>query len=484
MGARKGSAHADLIEKISSASPGDARDSIYDIYEVAGGAQAMLHPDWVGSALIVGGPGQGKTTLLQYVCQFHRARRLGKTGDYTTGETLDQVTSVIRVPFRIELRKYVEWAKTHTRVPRKRTKKAGSARRATGQEREWPTLEEFLAHEIRSRSGLPFTVKDFSTLVASEPVLLALDGLDEVAAVGDRDEVGRQAIDTQAGLEALGFDVVVLVATRPGAETARLWSASAFSRLHLLPLTPGQRLQYFHRWAAAARLDGEATDKLQRKLLSRQHELHVKELASTPMQLAILLHLLQRKGVLPEERTELYRHYIETFLDREQAHDKEPLLSEQRRLVVEVHQRLAWLLQAAVEEGRSSGSIGRVDLPRILREQLADRPQGLEFAQALFESFEARVMCLVERDGAFEFEVQSLREYFAAVYISDTAPARGGVPKDARLMELLARPYWSNVTRFLVGMWSPGEIKGLRYCFLDLMGRGRLSPDPPIGMRL
>jgi hypothetical protein len=36
----------------------------------AGAAQALLHPSWVDSTVIVGGPGQGKTTLLQFLCQY------------------------------------------------------------------------------------------------------------------------------------------------------------------------------------------------------------------------------------------------------------------------------------------------------------------------------------------------------------------------------------------------------------------------------
>ncbi len=35
-----------------------------------GAAQLLLHPRWHRSAVLVGGPGQGKSTLLQYLCQF------------------------------------------------------------------------------------------------------------------------------------------------------------------------------------------------------------------------------------------------------------------------------------------------------------------------------------------------------------------------------------------------------------------------------
>jgi hypothetical protein len=65
---------------------------------VTGSAQALLHPDWEGNALLVGGPGQGKSTLLQYICQFHRARMLGKTEYTGEAQSLGVLTDVVRWP--------------------------------------------------------------------------------------------------------------------------------------------------------------------------------------------------------------------------------------------------------------------------------------------------------------------------------------------------------------------------------------------------
>ncbi|MFZ1372205.1 MAG: hypothetical protein WAS01_00180 [Nostocoides sp.] len=480
VGALRGSGLDARFTSISNSAPGDAGPELRSTYAVSGGAQALLHPDWVGGALLVGGPGQGKTTLLQYVCQFHRARRLGKEGYTGDGHALKELTTKYRFPIRVELRAYVAWAKANLGTPGRKGNRRGGGRRevkAAEAAPKWPSLEQFLVQHVRDVGGLPFKFKDFTALVGTEPLLLALDGLDEVATLADREEVSRQVVATQAGLEQLCPDVVVLVATRPGAETSVLWSSTSFPQVHLLPLTQGLRLQYFQRWAAAARLGQEALDVLQEKLLSRQNELHVKELASTPMQLAILLHLLQRKGLLPEQRTALYSQYIETFLDREQGQGKEPLLDSQRKLIERVHEYLAWHLQSAVDEGSSVGSVRGEELLRLLREHLLDRPDGLAFTESLFASFEARVMCLVERQGSYEFDVQSLREYFAAVYIANTVPLHGA-PKNERLRSLLARPYWSNVTRFFVGTLSPGEVQGLRYTFLDVAGGGVLRVHP------
>lgn len=481
VGALRGSDLEPTLTAISETAPGDVAAEDRSTYAVTGGAQALLHPDWSGGALLVGGPGQGKSTLLQFVCQFHRARLLGKKDAYTgSRQELRDVTTRHRFPVRVELREYVAWAKASVKGPRGETRGRAARKAGKGDRKRsgaWPALEQFVANHIQEHSGgLSFDIKDLTSLVTTEPVLLALDGLDEVAALADREEVSRQILGTRNRLDAIGLDVVVLVATRPGAETASLWFSLDFPQLQLLPLTQGLRLQYFQRWADAADLRGVARDELQEKLLSQQHELHIKELASTPMQLAILLHLLQRKRRLPQERTALYSQYIQTFLDREEGQDKEPLLGEQRDLIERVHERLAWHLQSSVEEGSSSGSIGREDLRQLLRIQLMDQTDGLDFAQRLFDSFEARVMCLVEREGSFEFQIQSLREYFVAVHIANTVGLSGS--KDERLKALLARPYWTNVTRFFVGGLSPSEVKGLRYTLLDVAEDRTLGVHP------
>ena len=75
----------------------------------AGAAQALLHPSWTDSTVIVGGPGQGKTTLLQYLCQYHRARCLDRHEYSPIAAGLAPVTRVVRTPIKIELTDYAAW---------------------------------------------------------------------------------------------------------------------------------------------------------------------------------------------------------------------------------------------------------------------------------------------------------------------------------------------------------------------------------------
>lgn len=450
---------AEVIERIAAEHPGDPEALAgAGAKVVAGAAQALLHPDWRGNALLVGGPGQGKSTLLQYVCQFHRSRMLNRDSYTGDDQQLVQVTRATRVAIRLDLRRYAQWATAKATVGKNKTGKPADGP-------AWRSIEQYIVAEVKKGSGgREFTLEDLGTLVSTEPVLIALDGLDEVANIDQRLHVSDKIVETYARLKVDARDLVVIVATRPGATTSRLWSSRDFPRFTLQRLSQGLRIQYLRKWSAVAGLSGEATDKLQATFMDNQHVPHIRELASYPMQLAILLHLLYRRQLLPQQRTELYAEYLKTFLDREQTAEKEPLLADQRDTIVSVHAYLGWYLQTRAEEGAGAGSISRNELRRVLREHLEGQEYGQQFAERLFSAISTRVLCLVEREtDRFQFEVQSLREYFTALYIFQNAPPKGvGNSRDDCLDALLQRPYWSNVCRFFVGMFSKVEVRGIR----------------------
>ncbi|MBB1502502.1 HNH endonuclease [Propioniciclava sp. MC1683] len=466
-GCRKESPPADFLERLAKAHPGDLRPE--PGFVATGAAQALLHPGWTGNALIIGGPGQGKSTLLQYICQFHRARYLGRDEYSGDVQGLKPVTTTARIPVKIELRRYAEWSLNHDpRAP------LGSQR--------WLPIEVFLMEELNRGSGVhEINAEDFTHLVANYPMLIALDGLDEVANLEHRERTADEIAAMAGRLSPDAHDLTIIVATRPGHMQSRLLNSPLFPRFNLLTMSAGLRLQYLNRWIQVSELTDVQAQALRQTYLSHEELPHIRDLASYPMQFAILLHLLRDRGLFPKQRTELYAEYLKAFLDREETENKDPLVSSQRTVLMQVHAYLGWHLQAAAESSGDSGQLPRSALRGLLRSYFADQSSGLEFAEELFKSMESRVLCLVEREEGFQFEVQSLREYFAALYAHENADPRGKRNSRVACFEaMVKRPYWLNVCRFFVGMFTTIEIRGIHSTLQDLMDKA----DPGLATHL
>lgn len=466
---------AALLEELTAGATPDSEDSEpepYDLVGHAGAAQVLLHPKWVGSAVIVGGPGQGKTTLLQFLCQFHRARILGYENAYSpVAAGLAPVSDVVRTPLKVELSKYAQW---------RRELLAVDGNSSPGRSRTAPaTVESYLLDLVAERSGMQFNREAMTKVLASRPLLLALDGLDEIANLGEREEVADEIRDTRIRLEALGRDVIVLVATRPGHVGRPIWREQGFSPLFLGSLTPPLRMAYLQRWARSTKLLPAQVDDLKNTFVAGMSLGHVAELAGNPMQLAILLHLMQRRAVLPEKRTDLYARYIDVFWDRESEHS---LVAAKKELVLPFHKLLAWHIQTKIELKESDGTISRSDLKDLLTGYLQPRSQSPEVIDEIFASVTGRVLCLValDQDSAeFQFEVQPLREYFAAEHIYDMSPNdKPQNNRHATLGVLARRPYWSNVMRFFAGKFSPGETPSIIYMLRTLLRDPKIGEHP------
>lgn len=192
-----------------------------------------------------------------------------------------------------------------------------------------------------------------------------------------------------------------------------------------------------------------------RKLVEEKLKLpHLKELAKSPMQLAILISLLNTRGEsLPNKRTSLYDSYIDLFFNRES--EKNADIRDQRDLIINIHRYLAWVLHSEAETLKNNGRIEIQRLKNKLNTYLKSEGHPIDLADKLFSVMHERVCALVSRvQGTFEFEVQPLREYFCAKYLYDTAPycpagtEKNGTKPD-RFEALAKNYYWHNVLRFL-----------------------------------
>jgi len=411
-----------------------------------GGAAAYLLNTTAPFTLVRGAPGQGKSTLSQYVSQNHRAAFVPEA----LRPPRLSVLAHPRFPLRCDLSDYARWLSgadpwDPDDHPPKRGKKP------TGNQ---ATIECFLAAFMTYASGgLPVDAKAVQDLLDRVPSIVVLDGLDEVGSATARAKVVA-AID-QFVSRARSYDDPprVLVTTRPSAGELPEPSPQAFEVLALDALTPSQRAEYLRRWCAVRGIHGREGRTLRKNFNDRSTEPFIDELAGNPMQLTILLDLLHKHGLAtPTQRTELYDDYVELLMARE-ANKHPDVVRRHREELLEMIPFLGWYLQAHSEAATINARMTVAELKAAMRHFQSAYGNPPAVVDDLFLATSDRLWALTSKiEGTYEFEVLSLREYFAARYLyryaGEDQPA---FDRATVLQQLLRRPYWLNTVRFYAG---------------------------------
>ncbi|MGH3760512.1 NACHT domain-containing protein [Actinophytocola sp.] len=429
-----------------------------------GGAAAFLLSTNHPLTVVRGAPGQGKSTLGQYLCQVYRADFVPDDA-YRGGATPPTRVENPRVPIRVDLREYGTWLAGGDPF----ADDDDPPSKANRTERKQGSVEQFLVKLLHTRSGgLPVTVANVQDVLHRFPVLIVLDGLDEVALPRLRDRVVKEIDEFSARLGASLNVPQLIVTTRPNASGMAEPSPDTFETIALSGLSPKLRTVYLRKWTDALGIRGKDRRDLERTFHQRSAEPHIRALADNPMQLTILLYLIKKRGSsVPTARTELYTSYMETLLDREAA--KTPAVEEFRKDLEEVTSYLGWYLQSRAETTGNEGRLGIKALRKAILRYLVGVEKDTDMVDALFTGVTDRVWALSSRvQGTFEFDVQPLREYFAARFLNEFAGA--DLPefdKAAVLRQLVRRAYWHNTARFFTGFANPNELAGLVEALAD-----------------
>lgn len=451
--------------------------------KIVGSATLLLHPiiqketPWI---VLEGAPGQGKSTITQYLCQIYRMRLLGSEEvkkhlpeAYKDSEGLGVIpehhsNSHICLPFRIDLRDLASWLSGYNPF---------SSENKLSQSSSHKSLEEFLALLVNHHSGgLDFSAADLIAVVKRSPIFLVFDGLDEVADIEKRHEVVSTIHAGSRRLKGHALSLQVIVTSRPAAfANSPGLPESDFPRYYLDSLNKQLIDEYANKWMNAKKLDQRDRSEVKKILREKLDQPHLKDLAKNPMQLTILLSLIHNRGAsLPDKRTALYDSYVDLFFNREA--EKTPVVKKYRDLLLGIHKYIAWVLHAEAEQLGKNGSITQDELHSKIQIYLEEQGYEINLARELVTGALERIVALVSRvEGTYEFEVQPLREYFAARYLYETArhssPGMGSSGTKPDRFDAIARNfYWLNVTRFYAGCYDVGELPSLIDRLEDLIG--------------
>ena len=479
VGEGKDKAHRDLIRKVAAAqweddkrvkfSQSDVdREKVVDLFvdvtadrvhtvaskhlqaqspTTLGGAAAYLLRASAPFTLVRGAPGQGKSTLSQYLCQTHRGSFIPES------DRPDSLTELERprFPVRLDLSDYALWLGGNDVWDHSEDRKQRKAKARKG---EQATIECFLADLLTHESGgIPAGAKTVQDIFERVPSLVVLDGLDEVGSATIRGRIVKE-IDKFVGRGKAYTDPPrVVVTTRPSAGELPEPSPDLFEVVTLNQLTVEQRDAYLRKWCTVRGIRGKDGRALRKSFKEKSREPYINELAGNPMQLTILLDLLHQQGAAtPTQRTDLYDKYVELLLARE-ANKHPRAVKDHKEELLEIIPFLGWYLHAHTEESQINGRMSVDELKEAMRHFQRTYGNRESIVDQLFEGASDRLWALTSKvDGTYEFEVLSLREYFAARFLYHNAGEdNSAFDSTAVLRELLRRPYWLNTARFYGG---------------------------------
>jgi len=403
--------------------------------------------------LVRGEPGQGKSTLGQYLSQIYRSEFVPDEPGITIKRPVLKPPQS-RVPIRIDLRDYGTWL--DGRDP---FEESNTSRKSPPKPRKSGAIEKFLAVFLTALTESDtIDVSTVDDLLQRFPIMIVFDGLDEVAQPQTRQRVVTE-IEKFIGRWRGGSTVPpkIVVTTRPNVSELPEPSARWFEPISLLKLDRELRVSYLRKWCAARGIVNQAKRELMHSFDSRTAEPHIAQLAENPMQLTILLYLLHLQGhSVPDKRTPLYDDYMKTFLNREA--EKSVSVRDNRDNLEEVTAYLGWHLQGLAEQQGSNGRLSTSALKTEIFRYLTTAQKDTTLVDALFTDVTDRVWALASKSqGTFEFDVQPVREFFAAKFLSRYAAA----DKSEVLKALIRRPFWFNTSRFFAGFAHANELGGL-----------------------
>jgi hypothetical protein len=423
-------------------------------------AAELLTCSPVSKAVILGGPGQGKSTLSQYIAQIHRAYILLKQ-DELNEEYKKFTPNMIRIPFRILLKDFAQWMIDN---------------------KDLHNLENFLAQLVRNDSGgRDISPEDVQNILKFNPTLLILDGLDEVMDSELRLNMINQLNQFIGRSEdVLKADLQIIATSRPTGYTDQ-FDPSHFLHLSLVSMNKEKILEYTKKWIKAKGFDQTKGKNLLSSINDCLGDTHFSLLMNTPLQVTIFIFIILNGGTPPRQREELFDEYLEIIYKRERAKSK-TIIQTEKRLLFGLHQYLGYVLH---KRAISSDTRSRMDEEEFSKEVFnylrhIDQFSSIEdlkqkAGQLIKEAHERLVLLVKLESDFFGFELRSIQEFFAACYLTDTAS--DSTQRFKRFQAIALPPHWRNVALFFagrVGRSYPGEAA----CILEVCREiDRNKPD-------
>ncbi|HEX7153487.1 MAG TPA: hypothetical protein VF618_18515 [Thermoanaerobaculia bacterium] len=406
--------------------------------------------------VLVGGPGQGKTTAGQFACQLFRAAILKDRPRHLlspeVADALNETKKVcdaeeIELPSARRFPLHVVLSEFATAVSRRKTAVA------SGQPLGELTLFTYLREKIRTRTNRDVKDDDFRAWLGAYPWLLVLDGLDEVPSSSNRAEVLQKIEDFWIEAAQANADLLAVATTRPQ-DYHDDFSPQYYSHRWLVPLSTDRALKYGQRLVQMRH--GENPDRvaqLSERLRDAASSEATARLMRTPLQVTIMATLVEQVGKPPQDRWRLFDEYYGAIYRRERERTQSELLGRHQSNIDAIHYRTGLELQILSEaEGGTDARLSAGHFEAIVRQRLEN--EGHEGAalerltKDIVDAAAFRLVFIVGLDiDSVGFEIRSLQEFMAA----EALLAGETTVVQKRLRAIAGVPSWRNVFVFAAG---------------------------------
>ncbi|MGV3614475.1 MAG: NACHT domain-containing protein [Fimbriimonas sp.] len=401
--------------------------------------------------VLIGGPGQGKTTVGQFLCQLYRAAILKTRQDYTLApQALDALGLIVsqvkeqdlhlpsskRFPIRIVLASLAKWL-------------SGSSDPST------LSVLSYICDQINARSITKISSAQLMAWMASTPWLLVLDGLDEVPAASNRDHMMQAIGDFLIDVRSADFDGLVVATTRPQGYNEE-FSPDYYTHLWLSNLSEQEALRYGSKLVRAkfgpfSSRTEIVVDRLRKALSSET----TRRLMTTPLQVTIMTALVEHAGSPPNDRWRLFHQFYEVIYRREQEKSIpiSPVLAKYKTHIDAIHYIAGFLLQYSSEgAGATDATLSYKVFEKIAEKWFSNEGYRGEKLDSLVKSVSTaatdRLVFLVSpADNEVGFEIRSLQEFMAAQCLTGA----GSKLAIERIDAVVPHPFWRNTFLFAAG---------------------------------
>ncbi|WP_157170035.1 hypothetical protein [Afipia clevelandensis] len=397
--------------------------------------------------VLIGGPGQGKSTASLFLAQLFRSAILEKH----PGARRDQTVRAL-IP---EILKRAQTENIGTALPHRYPihislpRFADQISQARTAHQQVPSVIAYIASELSLSSDDEVTRSEIRNWLRAHPWIVLFDGLDEVPPSGERSAIIDAISNFFLEVSEVNADVLAVVTTRPQGYNHDL-DEKLWEHWRLAELKPEQALAY-----AGAFGEVRYKDDLQRRLdVHRQLQKAAAQTATarlmvSPLQVTILYFIVDTGGGVPTARWTLFNEYFEVLKRREKAKGGETqrILERYLHRLGPIHHRAGLVLQTDSEHG--GGARSRLSHERfrsLVRSYLLSEgfeaskvEEGVEDLMSL--ALHRLVLLSSQEEGSISFDVRSLQEFMAAAAITSGDESI----MEKRLAHLAGNSHWRHV---------------------------------------